>query len=181
MASGRPILGQPAAGQGLASIKSVPHTPCHDGDADGETRMALSLNHINIRTLDLDATERFYCQVLGLIKGPRPAFEFPGAWLYTEDTSHYSKAVVHVSALDAANPGALKQYLGERDAASLTHTGSVDHVAFFATGLADTRSRLVALDVASRERTVPGLGLHQVFVTDPNGVVVELNFPAEEA
>ena len=33
---------------------------------------------------------------------------------------------------------------------------------------------------AARERTVPDLGLHQVFLDDPNGVVIELNYPAAE-
>ena len=53
-------------------------------------------------------------------------------------------------------------------------------MAFFATGLASTLGRLRAHQVQCRERSVPVLGLHQVFVDDPNGVVVELNFPAEE-
>ena len=39
--------------------------------------MALSLNHFSIRTVDLDACERFYCGLLGLTKGPRPPFPFP--------------------------------------------------------------------------------------------------------
>ncbi|MBC7413333.1 MAG: glyoxalase, partial [Herminiimonas sp.] len=34
--------------------------------------------------------------------------------------------------------------------------------------------------VVFRERTVPGMGLHQVFVHDPEGVMVELNYPAAE-
>ena len=46
---------------------------------------------------------------------------------------------------------------------------------------AATRTRLAAMGIAARERTVPLLGLHQLFVDDPNGVVVELNFPASEA
>jgi len=53
-------------------------------------------------------------------------------------------------------------------------------VAFFATGLADTLARLQAQGIELRERTVPLLNLHQVFVDDPNGIVVELNFPAAE-
>jgi hypothetical protein len=34
--------------------------------------------------------------------------------------------------------------------------------------------------VAARERTVPNIGLHQLFLDDPNGVVIELNYPAAE-
>jgi len=36
-------------------------------------------------------------------------------------------------------------------------------------------------NVSFFERTVPTLGLHQVFIKDPNGVTIELNFPASEA
>jgi hypothetical protein len=35
--------------------------------------------------------------------------------------------------------------------------------------------------VPYRERTVPSLGLHQVFFEDPSAVTIELNYPAEEA
>jgi catechol 2,3-dioxygenase-like lactoylglutathione lyase family enzyme len=142
--------------------------------------MAISLNHFSIRTLDTDACERFYAGLLGLKVGPRPPFPFPGLWLYAGDTSDYANAAVHIIGIDRHDPEGLKRYLGDKDEAALKGTGVVDHVAFFATGLADTLARLAAHGVPWRERTVPLLGLHQVFVDDPNGVVVELNFPAHE-
>jgi catechol 2,3-dioxygenase-like lactoylglutathione lyase family enzyme len=142
--------------------------------------MAISLNHFSIRSHDLPACERFYAGLLGLQVGPRPPFDFPGLWLYAGDTTQYANAVVHILGIDRSDPEGLKRYLGERDESSLQGTGVVDHVAFFVTGLAATLARLHAAGVACRERTVPLLGLHQVFIDDPNGVVVELNFPAEE-
>lgn len=142
--------------------------------------MAISLNHISIRSGDLDACERFYCGLLGLVVGPRPPFPFPGLWLYAGDTSQWSNAVVHIIGFDRQDPEGLKQYLGDRDEDSLHGSGAVDHVAFFSTGLADTLARLAQHGVPCRERNVPLLGLHQVFVDDPHGVVVELNFPATE-
>ena len=142
--------------------------------------MALSLNHYSIRTTDLDACERFYCGLLGLVVGPRPPFPFPGLWLYTGDTGVWANAAVHIIGIDRNDPAGLKQYLGDRDEAGLHGTGAVDHVAFFATGLAETLQRLRSQGIELRERTVPLLNLHQVFVDDPNGVVVELNFPAAE-
>ncbi len=142
--------------------------------------MTLALNHFSIRTLDLAACERFYCGALGMRVGPRPPFPFPGLWLYPADTSDYAQAAVHIIGIDRNDPEGLKQYLGDRDETSLQGTGSVDHIAFFSTGLAAMLARLKGAGLAVREREVPALGLHQVFVDDPNGVVIELNFPASE-
>lgn len=142
--------------------------------------MGISLNHFSIRTVDLDACERFYCGLLGLKKGPRPPFPFPGLWLYAGETDRYDNAAVHIIGINRNDPEGLKKYLGDRDESSLAGSGAVDHVAFFATGLKETLARLKAHGIEGRERTVPLLGLHQVFIDDPNGIVVELNFPAAE-
>ena len=146
--------------------------------------MTLALNHYSIRTTDLPACERFYCDALGLRVGPRPPFPFPGLWLYPAEraagTVDYAQSAVHIIAIDRNDPEGLKQYLGDREEAALYGSGAVDHVAFFATGLAPMLARLKQHGIAMRERSVPLLGLHQVFVDDPNGVVVELNFPASE-
>lgn len=142
--------------------------------------MSLRLNHYSIRTHDLESCRRFYVEALGLVVGPRPDFPFPGLWLYAGDTGVWANAVVHVIGIDRDDPTGLLGYLGER-AAGRHGSGALDHVAFFATGLAERRAVLQRLGIALRERTVPGLGLHQLFVDDPSGIVVELNFPAAEA
>ena len=142
--------------------------------------MTLQLNHFSIRTLDLPACQHFYCDVLGLVVGPRPPFPFPGLWLYAGDTAVYANAAVHIIGIDRSDPVGLQQYLGDRAEASLQGTGAVDHLAFFSTGLVATLARMREHGVPFRERTVPVLNLHQVFVDDPTGVVIELNFPAAE-
>ena len=142
--------------------------------------MTLQLNHFSIRTLDLPACQHFYCDVLGLVVGPRPPFPFPGLWLYAGDTAVYANAAVHIIGIDRSDPVGLQQYLGDRAEASLQGTGAVDHLAFFSTGLVAMLARMRQHGVPFRERTVPVLDLHQVFVNDPNGVVIELNFPAAE-
>ena len=143
--------------------------------------MALSLNHYSIRTCKLEDCRRFYADVLGLVVGPRPDFPFPGLWLYAGDTAVWANAAVHIIGMTRDDPAGLAAHLGERDNSHLQGSGAVDHVAFFATGLVAMRATLARLGIACRERTVPGLGLHQVFVDDPNGIVVELNYPAAEA
>jgi len=142
--------------------------------------MTLTLNHFSIRTTDLESTRIFYEDVLGLTVGPRPNFPFPGLWMYRGDHADPANAVVHVIGIDLNDPEGLKNYLGDRDLSSLKGSGAVDHIAFFATGLAGMLDNLKRQGVAPRERTVPNLGLHQLFLDDPNGVVVELNYPATE-
>ena len=142
--------------------------------------MAYSLNHFSIRTTDLDATRAFYETVLGLSVGPRPPFPFPGLWMYNGDPSIVANAMVHVIGIDKNDPEGLKQYLGDRDVGSLQGTGAVDHIALMTTGLEAMLAHLRQLGVPCRERTVPAIGLHQLFLDDPAGLVIELNYPAEE-
>ena len=142
--------------------------------------MALTINHFSIRTTDLEATGRFYADVLGLTVGPRPAFPFPGLWMYRGDHGDVANAVVHIIGTDETVPKGLDNYLGERDESKLRGTGAIDHVAFFADGLATMLDHLRSVGVEFRQRTVPSIGLHQVFLDDPNGCVIELNYQATE-
>ena len=139
------------------------------------------LDHYSIRTLDVEASRRFYTEVMGFEVGFRPPFDFPGLWLYNGAPYPASCGVVHIVGVDPDNPQGLKAYLGDRELGSLDGTGTVDHLAFVATGLADMRARLKCHGIEYRERTVPSLGLHQVFLEDPSSVTIELNYPAAEA
>lgn len=118
------------------------------------------LDHVNVRTADLEALRRFYCDVLGLASGPRPPFPFPGAWLYCGD-----RAAVH---------------LVERSDDYAEGSPRIEHFAFRAEGLAPFLARLRRLRVPYRVAVVPELDLRQVHVRDPDGNHVEISFAAEE-
>jgi catechol 2,3-dioxygenase-like lactoylglutathione lyase family enzyme len=136
------------------------------------------LAHYSIRTTDLERSCHFYETVLGLKLGYRPPFDFPGAWLY-KGGDEADFGTVHIIAIDPTNPASLAAYLGDRGD-STTGTGTIDHIAFLATGVADIWKVLEREGITWRDRTVPSLGLHQVFMEDPSGVTIELNFPAAE-
>lgn len=142
--------------------------------------MALTLNHYSIRTTNIDACRDFYANVLGLTVGPRPTFPFPGAWMYRGDHADYANAVVHIIGVDKQKTDGLQDYLGAREETAAEGTGPIDHIAFNTDGLAAMLAHLNAGAVPFRERTVPGIGLHQLFLHDPLGIMVELNYPASE-
>ncbi len=126
------------------------------------------LHHYTLRPVDLDATKDFYVELLGLEVGPRPAFAFPGYWLYTN-----GEPTVHL-----IGPRESDRDLPPRAAGQ---TGLLDHVAFSCTGLAAMKAKLAGRGVAYQERVVPRDGQIQLFLKDPNGVSVELNFADSEA
>lgn len=130
-----------------------------------------ALNHYSVRTADIRRSRDFYVEVLGLVQGERPPFPFPGYWLYCGDS-----AVVHI--VGQGEDRGLDDYLGAAE--PTPGGGSLDHIAFSARGLAQMRARLQRLQVPYRERTVPLLGLRQLFITDPDGITLELNFPESE-
>jgi len=122
----------------------------------------VSLNHYNVRTTDLEAMRRFYQEVVGLEDGPRPPFDFPGLWLYSGD----GIAVLHLVGVDQGR--------------SEKSTGSLDHVAFLCKGFPEARARMEKLGISFRENLVPGSGMRQLFVIDPEGIKIEMNFPPEK-
>ena len=119
------------------------------------------MNHFTILTDDVSATVAFYRDLLGLVDGPRPPFDFPGAWLYAGE-----RPILHV--------------VGGRNADEL-RPGVIDHMAFSAEDLSDTLALLASRNIAHTCRRLPGGGTWQVFFHDPNGARVELDFPADEA
>jgi catechol 2,3-dioxygenase-like lactoylglutathione lyase family enzyme len=119
------------------------------------------LDHFNIRTRHLDETVRFYQDVLGLENGDRPNFTFPGAWLYSE-----GRPVVHVVDISPTTEP------------QKPDSGVVHHVAFASRDFSGMKARLQARGTAFDIRQVPGGELWQIFVRDPNGVMIELNYEA---
>ncbi len=120
--------------------------------------------HFNIRCSesDLPAIEKFYGDVLSLKKGFRPDFMFNGIWLYDGDNP-----ILHVGARFAK---------GAQDKDN--HNGSLDHIAWKATGAVDFRKRLKALNIEFEEQNIKDAG-YQVFLYDPVGTKLEFNFVNE--
>lgn len=138
--------------------------------------MALSsLDHCAIRTAKLAETRAFYVDVLGLQDGDRPDFPFPGNWLYADGV-----AVVHLVGIDPDDPSGLEEYLGPVALEDLQGSGAVDHIAFRAGDATGLMAGLRKKDVEFRERHVPSLDLFQLFLEDPNGITVELNYFGED-
>jgi len=122
--------------------------------------MILSINHIQlVAEKDLVIQLRnFYCDVVGLTEGFRPAFERFGFWLYIND-----KDVLHL-----ITPK-------EGDGRSIQKS-SFDHVAFKTGDYLGVLKKLKSLNISFEEKPIPGMTAHQIFLRDPAGNRVELNF-----
>jgi catechol-2,3-dioxygenase len=121
---------------------------------------ALGLNHYNIRAGQplIGRIRDFYVDVVGLHEGWRPPFNFPGHWLYAGETAVLHLVETPVEQTEAKPPSVL------------------DHVAFTCTGIDEFESRLQARGIGYRKAGVPGAAIQQLFLTDPAGNGVELNF-----
>ena len=124
------------------------------------------IDHYNLRAARdvLDGLRDWYRDTIGLAVGERPPLNHFGYWLYAD-----GRAVLHLSEAAAGEsrpvPGA----------------GTFDHVAFACDDLAAMRERLEKRGVAHRMGKVPRTGQTQIFLEDPAGNGVELNFPPSDA
>jgi len=137
--------------------------------------MALEfMEHFLIQSVDIETTKDWWVNVLGMRVGPSPDFKFPVYWLYIGD-----KDVLHLTEGGANTSENRKKFLGQQSEAT-RGSGVVDHVAFRATGLPEMMEHLNRLGVKYTKRMVDDQGLFQLFLMDPNGVKVELNFANSE-
>ena len=118
------------------------------------------LDHYNVSTRKLKETVQFYETVLGLNNGARPPFNFPGAWLYSE--GHPVLHINDISATDRPQP---------------VDSGVIDHIAFGSRGFKSMQDHLSRKGVPFRSNQVPNSQRWQIFLHDPNNVMIELNFP----
>ena len=135
------------------------------------------LAHYSVRAKDLEASTAFYTEALGLFVGPRPPFGFPGVWLYfAQDEARSEQGCVHLIGDGDGDAAVRDGYLGSRPNSDGSSAGAFDHIAFFAADWPACRERLDALAVRYTERLVPILGVRQVFLADPDGLTIELNY-----
>jgi catechol 2,3-dioxygenase-like lactoylglutathione lyase family enzyme/uncharacterized protein YunC (DUF1805 family) len=145
------------AGKGMTSDKTSPKSP---------RIQAKSLDHVTIVVKDLDRSRRFYVDILGMRQVPRPAFSFDGLWFQA------GKTQIHL----------ILEFAGSGPSGNL-----------LAPELRSSRTQHFAFEVADADATVPWLrqnqvpilsgpkprpdGYLQIFLTDPDGHVVELCSP----
>jgi len=121
------------------------------------------LDHVNIRTTQLETMTQWYADILGLSIGPRPNFPFTGAWLYAGDI-----AIVHLIAIDDTKA------MGSE--ASL----KLEHFALRASGMKAFEAKLKAKNEPYRRGNISEFGLAQFNIWDPDGNHIHVDFVLNE-
>ena len=115
------------------------------------------LDHVNIRTSNLDALTSWYQSILGMKSAYRPPFPFPGAWLYVGED-----AAVHL--------------IGIESGPTVGDDLQLEHFAFKASGLDEFRNHLDRNAVKFEEVAVPGIDVTQLNMWDPDGNHIHIDF-----
>jgi catechol 2,3-dioxygenase-like lactoylglutathione lyase family enzyme len=124
-----------------------------------------SLDHVNIVVDDLAGAARFYADLLGL--EPRAGASPQSVqWMYDAR----GRPIIHLNAREASR--AYDRPMGAGP------TGPIHHVAFECSGYEEMVQRLTERALGHQVR-LGSAGFRQIFVHDPNGVLLELNFPAD--
>ena len=122
------------------------------------------IDHINLRTPLLEETLVFYERLLDLKRGRAAGMDQArNAWLYDPAGA----PIVHVNMPDDG-----EQPLQGND------SGRIHHVALDCVGHDETMAKITDMDLDYSTNFIEEIGLRQIFVLDPNGVRLELNFRA---
>lgn len=129
---------------------------------------AIALDHVNIVAQDLDASARFYVELLGLERRDGPMGLAPDKVQWLID--HTGRPVIHLVVPEVGDA------LVRPAAAVPAGTGAIHHVAFECRDYDAMVALLDARGAAYETRDYPAFGLRQVFTVDPGHVLLELNF-----
>ena len=126
-------------------------------------------DHVNIRTMDTEGTLGFFRDHLGMIITPLPGRSDlkMGGWV----TAPGGPVLIHVNHGDYGYPT-------DAEFAPITGEGSgpVHHVALKCSGFDAMRQRLADAQVKFTQNLLPQYNLRQLFLREPNGLFIELNF-----
>ena len=122
-----------------------------------------NIDHFNIKAPkgQLSEVKDFYIDVLGFEVGFRPKLSGPGQWLYAG-----SNAIVHLSE--------------DEDRTSRKGEDFLDHIALRCVGVNEFVKKLTAHSIQYRPASIPEVEITQLFLKDPAGVTIELNFKGEK-
>jgi catechol 2,3-dioxygenase-like lactoylglutathione lyase family enzyme len=121
------------------------------------------LDHVNLRTTQLDVLIDWYSDILGMVAGDRPPFQFPGAWMYVGDS-----AVVHMVAIEGSPASGSETRL------------KLEHFAFAARNRCAFEAKLQHRAITFRRVEIPTFNTIQVNLWDPDGNHIHVDFPADE-
>ena len=116
----------------------------------------MKLDHINIRTNDIEGVKDAFVRFLRLDVGYRPPFKTQGYWLYGEEYP-----IIHLTKTDN-DPG--------------NSTGALHHVAFKGDDFDSLIARLEQDGIEHDKRVVPVSGVRQIFFKINHNIMVEVDF-----
>ena len=121
------------------------------------------INHINIKAPKalLEEVKGFYINVLGLKAGFRPEFSSEGYWLYAN-----TQPLIHLSENNN------RKMDGE--------LSCFDHFALSCTNIEHFTKQLQEANIVFTSKFLPEIQTTQLFLKDPAGIRIELNFKNEK-
>lgn len=119
----------------------------------------VKLDHVNVRTTQLNDMINWYTTILDMRSGYRPYFPFPGAWMYAGESP-----VVHLVDIDG-DPG-----IGAEVELKL------EHFALTGSDLESFVAKLESMDEKYLRGEVADLNIIQINVWDPDGNHIHVDF-----